>query len=154
RELTEWLRLEQWERLYRAAIDLDEEFGLMLAVLCYTGMRLRDALSLRCDDIDLAESFAYVRITKNGDPRPVYLPPFLVDAIRNHPRGADRGEARLFRFHKGGHIYSLLATAAAHAHVTMPEREAFHIFCHTYGTWMRRYAGLDTAGLVGTGRWK
>ena len=29
----------------------------------------------------------------------------------------------------------------------------FHTFCHTYGTWMRRYAGLDVRGLVGTGRW-
>ncbi len=30
----------------------------------------------------------------------------------------------------------------------------FHTFCHTYATWMRRYAGLDTKGLVGTGRWR
>jgi hypothetical protein len=30
----------------------------------------------------------------------------------------------------------------------------FHTFCHTYGTWMRRYGGLDTRGLVETGRWK
>src|SRR4029077_13308787 len=29
----------------------------------------------------------------------------------------------------------------------------FHTFCHTYGTWMRRYGGLDVRGLVGTGRW-
>jgi hypothetical protein len=30
----------------------------------------------------------------------------------------------------------------------------FHTFCHTYATWMRRYAGRDTKGLVGTGRWR
>jgi hypothetical protein len=30
----------------------------------------------------------------------------------------------------------------------------FHTFCHTYGTWMGRYAGRDTKGLVGTDRWK
>ena len=31
----------------------------------------------------------------------------------------------------------------------------FHIFCHTYATWMRRYGGLDTtAGLIATGRWR
>ena len=30
----------------------------------------------------------------------------------------------------------------------------FHSFCHTYGTWMRRYGGRDIKGLVGTGRWK
>jgi hypothetical protein len=31
---------------------------------------------------------------------------------------------------------------------------SFHTFCHTWATWMRRYGGLDTRGLVGTGRWK
>jgi hypothetical protein len=30
----------------------------------------------------------------------------------------------------------------------------FHIFCHTYATWMRRYGGLDTTGLIATGRWR
>jgi hypothetical protein len=27
-------------------------------------------------------------------------------------------------------------------------------FCHTYGTWMKRYGDLDTYGLTRTGRWK
>jgi hypothetical protein len=40
------------------------------------------------------------------------------------------------------------------AEVELPERSAFHIFCHTYATWLRREAGLDTKGLVATGRWK
>ena len=30
----------------------------------------------------------------------------------------------------------------------------FHTLRHTWATWMRRYAGLDTEGLVATGRWK
>jgi hypothetical protein len=30
----------------------------------------------------------------------------------------------------------------------------FHTFGHTWGTWMRRYGGLEVRGLVGTGRWK
>ena len=38
--------------------------------------------------------------------------------------------------------------------VTIPDRVAFHIFRHTYGSWMRRYGGLDTSGLVATGAWK
>ena len=33
-------------------------------------------------------------------------------------------------------------------------REAFHIFCHTYATWIRRHADADLDTLVGTGRWK
>ena len=61
---------------------------------------------------------------------------------------------RVFRLAKSGHLYSLLKTAAFKAGVTLPERSAFHIFRHTYATWMRREAGLDTKGLVATGAWK
>jgi integrase len=38
--------------------------------------------------------------------------------------------------------------------VPIPDRVAFHLFRHTWATWMRRYAGMDTAGLVETGAWK
>jgi integrase len=51
-------------------------------------------------------------------------------------------------------LYSLLKAAALKAGVDLPERSAFHIFRHTYATWMRREAGLDTKGLVATGAWK
>lgn len=64
----------------------------------------------------------------------------VVAALRRHPRGLDRAGQRIFKFHKGGHIYSLLRAAAAKGGVTLPEREAFHIFCHAYATWMRRYS--------------
>jgi hypothetical protein len=41
------------------------------------------------------------------------------------------------------------------AGIVLPRRQAgFHIFCHTYGTWMKRYGRLDTYGLTRTGRWK
>jgi hypothetical protein len=36
-----------------------------------------------------------------------------------------------------------------------PRRQCgFHLFCHTYATWMHRYNGLDNYGLARTGRWK
>ena len=35
-----------------------------------------------------------------------------------------------------------------------PRRQGgFHIFCHTYGSWMHRFGELDTHGLTRTGRW-
>ncbi len=41
------------------------------------------------------------------------------------------------------------------ASLSFPRREGcFHIFCHTYGTWMTRYGKLDTEGLVRTKRCK
>jgi integrase len=157
RIIVEWLWPEQANRLFAAARELDVEFAILLMVLCYTGMRLGEALEgMKIDKLDLdgRDGYAYMPKTKNGEPRPVFLPPHLVTALRTHPRGLDRPSERAFRFSKNGYIYRLLREAAAKAGVTLPKRAAFHIFRHTYGTWLRRYAGMDTRGLVGTGAWK
>ncbi len=154
RELTGWLYPEQAWPLISECSKLDREFGLYCLMLLLTGERMSEPLQLRCIDIRLAEKFAYLPTSKNGDPRPIYLPKHLVKELKKHPRGLDRGEQRLFKFHRSGHLYALLKAAAAKAEVTLPPRQAFHIFCHTYATWMRRFGGIDTRGLVGTGRWR
>ncbi len=150
---TAWLWPEEAARLFAEAEKIDQEFGALLILLCYTGLRLSEALNLNCTDVRLAEGFAFVPDTKNGEPRGVFLPPCVVAALANHPRGMERNET-VFRFRKSGHLYSLLRAAAARAEVDLPERSAFHLFRHTYATWMRRFAGLDTKGLVATGAWK
>jgi integrase len=149
---TAWLWPEQAEAIFAEAEKLDPEFAALLIVLCYTGMRLSEALGLTWNDVRLAEGFAYVADTKNAEPRAVFLPPVAVAALANLQRDSDR--RRPFHFVKGGHLYSMLRAAAFKAGVELPERSAFHIFRHTYATWMRRYAGLDTKGLVATGAWK
>lgn len=154
RVLTGWLWPEQAQKLFIEADRIDPEFGLLCRFLCYTGLRLKEATNrFHTEHLRLSEGFAHIPVTKNGEPRAVYLPPHLVAALANHPRGLDR-KGQVFRWHKGGRLYGLLYKAAEAAGVTLPEREAFHIFRHTYGTWMRRYAGLDTKGLVDTGAWK
>jgi hypothetical protein len=66
-----------------------------------------------------------------------------------------RPKAWLFRFHSGGHLRGLLSAAMKAADLSFPRRQrGFHLFCHTYGTWMTRYGGLDTYGLTRTKRWK
>jgi len=41
------------------------------------------------------------------------------------------------------------------AGLSFPRRQGgFHLFCHTYGTWMHRFGELDTFGLTRTARWK
>jgi integrase len=147
---TAWLWPEQAEAIFAEAEKLDKEFAALLIVLCYTGMRLSEALGLTWNDVRLQDGFAYVPDTKNDEPRAVFLPPVSVAHLAN----LDRGTARVFRFSKSGHLYALLKAAAFKAGVDLPERSAFHIFRHTYATWMRRYAGLDTKGLVATGAWK
>ena len=150
---TDWLKPDQAFRVFRAARKIDPEFEIFLTTLCYTGMRLSECLELRIDSVELAESFAYVAKTKTDEPRGVFLPPVVVQALKRHPRGMDRVGSRVFRFRKCGRLYTLLKTvkAAAGADVSFL---TFHIFCHTWATWMRRYAGLDKTGLIATGRWR
>lgn len=152
RALTHWLKPAEAFRLFAAADRVDREFGLLLRFLCYTGVRLSEALRLECRAVELEQGLAYIPRTKNEQPRGVALPPALVDALKRHPRKLDR-EGKLFKFTKSGDLYLMLSRTAARAEVTLPERVAFHVFCHTWATWMRR-AGADLRGLVGTDRWK
>jgi integrase len=150
RELVGWLRKEQAEALLREAYELHHEFGLLCHTLLFTGLRLAEGTRrLTCDNLNLQEAWAIIPRTKNGKPRTVFLPDHLVAALANHPRGLSRGTEPVFKFHKGGRIYNLLNDAAAKAGVTLPERQAFHIFRHTYGAQMKRLG----ADLVGTGAW-
>jgi integrase len=64
-------------------------------------------------------------------------------------------DQRIFRFHQSGHLRDLLASAMSRAGLSFPRRQrGFHLFCHTYATWMMHYGKLDNYGLARTGRWK
>lgn len=181
---TSWLKPEQAFKLFAAADYIDSEFGLMCRILCYTGMRISEMLAVKLGDIDLDGRAIYLPKTKNNDARSVYLTAELVEALRAQPprksrprsdgtlrlaRGVagrsrkdadvpflERGdEARLFRFAQGGKLRQMLALAMRRAHLIFPVRQGgFHIFCHTYGSWMSRYGDLDTFALTRTERWK
>jgi hypothetical protein len=147
-------------------------------------MRLSDPVKARLRNLKFEQALLYVPDTKNGEPRPVHLPPVLLQAFRDQPpriarprktagkllangsAGQSRRDAdvpflerhpdeKLFRFHIGGRLRKMLKLAIARAGLTFPQRQGgFHLFCHTYGTWMTHYGNLDTFGLVRTGRWK
>lgn len=144
-----WLRQEPLEAVFAEAGKVDPELGTLFVFLAYTGLRLSEGLRIRCSSVSLADREALCGKTKNGDPRPVHLPPRLVAALANHPRGLDRGDRRLFRWSKSGELYMLAERAYANAgvdHCGAP----FHILRHSYGAMMTR-VGAD---LVGTGAWK
>lgn len=103
--------------------------------------------------VNLTEAFAYVPTTKSGEPRGVHLPPIVVAALANHPRGPDRPGEPVFRFRKNSRLYGMLAEVLAAAKIVLAPRIGFHLLRHTWATWMRRHGGLDTRGLVGTGAW-
>jgi hypothetical protein len=64
--------------------------------------------------------------------------------------GGLEGAGRLFSFHASGRLRDLLKMTVAEAGVVLPRRVAFHVFCHTWATWMRQHGGLDTFDLVRT----
>jgi integrase len=152
RPRTFFLRPEQAEAIILCASDQSEEFGIFLTFLLYTGCRVSEACGLQVEDVELSRATALVRDTKNGTDRRVHLPPVLVAAMSDHPRGWRR-HGKAFCFTKGSRLYKRLQAAAEAAGVDIPERTAFHAFRHTFGSYMRRYGGLDTSGLVATGAW-
>lgn len=154
KKMTNWLTQDQAFALLREASKLDAEFGVMVTVMLYTGMRLSEALNMQIDTLEVDVAMATLPKTKNGAARGVYLPTVVLDALAKHPRGLQRPGQRVFRFTKCGRTYTLLSDALKAAGITLPPRSAFHVFRHTWATWMRRYGGLDTRGLVGTGAWK
>ncbi len=155
---THWLTPEQAFSLFRATAKIaapeltKTEFRIFLRLLCYTGMRLGDALKLECLNVNLAQQSALLPTTKSGKSRLVYLPAVVVEELRELPRGLSR-QGRVFRFHNGGRLRDMLKMALDEAGIDLPRRLAFHVFCHTWATWMRQHGGLDTYDLVKTDRW-
>lgn len=167
RVVTDWLTQEDAFAIIRAADNIGTEFSMLLRVLLYTGIRLGEALALRWEDVNLDEGVAWVRREKDGIASDVRLRPDVVTALRAlRPTEA---HGRVFRFHQGGHLKHLLTRAKLAAlGLPCPVRRPtgwrpadnrfawvnFHSFRHTWATWMRRYGGLDTKGLVATKNWR
>jgi integrase len=153
-----WLRPEQAFAVFAAADAIDAEFGLFLRLLCYTGMRLSEAVDVRISQLEISgdSPSIYLPKTKNSEARRVHLTPELVAALASHPRGLERpADDWLIRFHISGHLRNMLADTMRNAGVSFPPRQCgFHIFRHTWATWMRKFAGLDTSGLLETGAWR
>jgi integrase len=151
-----------------AADAIDLEFGLYLLVLLYTGIRKSEGLSILPADTQPDELAAWLRDSKNEDPRMLKLRADLADRLRKH-LAANPDRERLFRFKDGGHFKHLLLRAKlAVCGLPCPVRRptgwtppphrlafvGFHTFRHTWATWMRRYGGADVQGLAETKNWR
>ena len=134
--------------------------------LLYTGERFSEPLRASVRHLNPKQSLLYISDAQNGEPRPVHMPPVAgagVPGISHRgqsemakPSRDDAGvpflerspDAKLFRFTPSGYLRDMLKEAMHRAGLSFPPREGgFHIFCHTYGTWMTRYGSLDTEGL-------
>jgi integrase len=168
RLVTDWLRPEDANSIIAEADRINAEFGTLLRALLYTGLRIGEVLDRwRWEDLDLDQGAAWTRREKGGIVSDAKLRPDLVAALCLL-RPSD-GQGRVFRFHQGGHLKHLLMRAKLAAlGLPCPVRRPigweppdnrlawvhFHTFRHTWATWMRRYGGLDTKGLVATGNWR
>jgi len=164
---TDFLWPEDAFAIIDAAEVIDPEFALYLLLLVYTGIRKGEGLSIARVDVRPAELAAWLKTSKNEDPRMLRLRQDLSDRIAAH---LDRtsGE-RLFKFNDGGHFKHLLTRAkCAAVGVPCPKRRpvgwappahrlafvGFHTFRHTWATWLRRYGGADLQGLTATNNWR
>src|SRR5262249_41074819 len=101
RRLSGWLWPEEAFALFAAAGKLDPELRRLLILLCYTPTRLSEVLATTRRDLRLAENFLFVPDSKNGEPRPVHLPPHVVGELKVQLREATAANRqRLFRLHK------------------------------------------------------
>jgi integrase len=167
RVVTDALNPPDAEAIIKAADSFDMEYGILLRMLLYTGVRLGEALQLEWEMIRLEECRAWIRARKNGDPLEVQLRGDLVAALEAHPRRAEAG--RVFRFRQGGNLKHKLVRARMMAlGMDCPARRPkgwrqpphrlswvnHHTFRHTWATWMRRYAGADVDSLLATKNWR
>jgi hypothetical protein len=118
-----WLWPEQAWRIIDSAYALDAELGLLCMMLLFGGLRISEQLAMTCDDVPLDEAFAFVPHSKNGEPQPVHLTPYMIEKLRNHPGGLDRPGERLFRFHEGGGLdFKLIQACAVASGLECPKR--------------------------------
>jgi integrase len=151
-----------------AAEKIDPEFSLYLLNLLYTGVRKSEGLSFLSADVKPDEFAAWLRTSKNEDPRMLKLRQDLAARLKVHLE-QNPGRERLFKFKDGGHFKHLLLRAKlAVCGAPCPVRRptgwkppayrlafvGFHTFRHTWATWMRRYGGMDLQGLAATKNWR
>jgi integrase len=168
REKTDFMWPDDAFAIIEEADRIDPEFGLYLRMLIYTGIRKSEGLNLLLADVQPGESAAWLRTSKNEDPRMLKLREDLVGPLQAH-LAANPNRERLFRFKEGGHFKHLLLRAKlAACGVPCPKRRrtgwkppehkysfvGFHTFRHTWATWMRRYGKVDVQGLAATGNWR
>jgi integrase len=167
REKTDFIWPADAFAIIEEADKIDAEFGLYLRVLIYTGIRKSEGLNLLSADVQPEERAAWLRTSKNEDPRMLKLRLDIVAPLWDHLK--DHTGERLFRFHDGGHFKHLLLRAKlAACGLPCPVRRptgwkpphhrlafvGFHTFRHTWATWMRRYGGADVQGLAATKNWR
>jgi integrase len=117
--------------------------------------------------VRLEESSAWARPQKGQAHNDVKLVDELKERLAKHLAVIER--RRVFRWHYGGHLkYLLVRAKLTYLGIHCPVRRpvgwheppnrlkwlTFHIWRHTFATWMRKYGGATVQDLKDTGNWK
>jgi len=126
-----------------------QDIAAVVTFLAGTGCRISEVLLADWKDTNLEEGWTYVRTTKNGEPRLVYLPPFVVEALRPY----EKDSGRIFDMYSSR--FSVNQAIERVCKKAKIEYLSSHkVGSHTYATNLSIYAGMDAKGLTETGRWK
>ncbi len=123
-------------------------------LLYHTGMRIKEALTLKWEYVFIDRGYLLVVDSKNGATEPV----LLNDEAKALLEGLERRRGQYVFCRKDGRpykrLYRGLCNAAKRAGVRLPKRKAWHIFRHTWATNTAQIPGCDTKTLMELGRWK
>ena len=136
----------QWIEAFMAAAS--PHLAALAQFMAMTGTRISEAVRLDWKDVDLVASTAYLRKTKNGDPRTAELPPALRVTLANLP-GERKG--KVFTYKTRQSIQTPWANAEARAQI-------MHIPPHDAGRRLFATAmlqgGVDAVTVAKAGGWK
>ncbi len=123
----------------------------LVVFLTYTGARISECLRLDWErDISLVRRTAYLRRTKNDEPRVVHLADPVFIELANVPEAERHGQ--VFKWQSRRSVYGPLRRACNKAGVEyLPTHQQGR---HTFASWLRIYAGRDLKGLMEDGGWK
>jgi integrase len=124
-----------------------ERLKAICIFLAGTGCRISEALNLEPRDINILRCTAMVKTTKNGDPREVYLPAFVIEAITPFLESS-----KVFPYKDRFEVNADLERTCAKAGI---EYLSTHkVGSHTFATNLAQMKGMDAKALTLTGRWK
>ncbi|CAB4139808.1 XerC Integrase [uncultured Caudovirales phage] len=151
----EWAEQEWFDAFWEHCNDNLYAFTVLIST---TGARVSEAIGLTWDRINLNEGWAYLPKTKNKESRTLHLNPFTIEVLKIIQK--EEGQVFPWATRQAVNwairrtVASLNKKRAILGLKPIKYLSTHKIGSHTYGTTMRRYAGLDVRGLVGTGRWK
>jgi integrase len=139
----------EWVNALRAHADRPD-IGVLALFMFATGARIKEALSVQWDDIDMRKRTVLIRQTKLGNERVAHLPQDLFIAIANLPRRNEPRLAKPFAF--ASHSSALAAWERAVAAAGI-EPLTFHSCRHGFATALL-HRGVDVVTIAKLGGWK